>query len=89
MKMELEETVALASSHAIRGARYWSWKHIAGFNGKLGNPANGSQRFPPGHCPAATIGAGVRHELGAVTPADFQTPAGYANGPRSLHDDMT
>jgi hypothetical protein len=41
MKMELEETVALASSHAIRGARYWSWKHIAGFNGKLGNPANG------------------------------------------------
>ena len=40
MKMELEETVTLASSHAIRGARYWSWKHIAGRNGRLGDPAN-------------------------------------------------
>ncbi len=40
MTMELEEAVTLTSSHAIRGARYWSWKHIAGFNGRLGNPAN-------------------------------------------------
>ena len=40
MTMELEEAVSLRSSHAIQGARYWSWKHIAGFNAKLGNPAN-------------------------------------------------
>jgi len=40
MTMELEETVSLRSSHTIQGARYWSWKHIAGFNGKLGNPSN-------------------------------------------------
>jgi hypothetical protein len=40
MRIELEETVKLRSSHAIQGARYWSWKHIAGFNGQRGNPAN-------------------------------------------------
>jgi hypothetical protein len=40
MTFELDETVTLAKSHPIRGARYWSWKHIAGINGQLGTPAN-------------------------------------------------
>jgi len=40
MKLELEETVTLGSSNAIRGARYWSWKHIVGINGRGGSPAN-------------------------------------------------
>jgi len=40
MRMELEATVALRGPHPIEGARYWSWKHIAGNNGRGGSPAN-------------------------------------------------
>jgi hypothetical protein len=40
MEMELSRTAALASSAAIRGVRYWSWKHIAGLDGRGGSPAN-------------------------------------------------
>jgi hypothetical protein len=40
MTMELEETVALRATHRILGARYWSWKWIAGFDGQLGHPAH-------------------------------------------------
>jgi|GEM_PF-6199433 len=33
LKIELAETAALRSQGTIRGARYWSWKHIAGMEG--------------------------------------------------------
>lgn len=40
MRMELERALALRASASIRGVRYWSWKHIAGFDGAAGSPAN-------------------------------------------------
>jgi hypothetical protein len=40
MRIELEAAVALRGAHAIEGVRYWSWKHIAGFKGRSGSPAN-------------------------------------------------
>ncbi|MBK8258899.1 MAG: hypothetical protein IPK82_40350 [Polyangiaceae bacterium] len=40
LTMELRETLTLAATNPIRGVRYWSWKHIEGFNGRLGSPSN-------------------------------------------------
>ncbi|MDJ0722662.1 MAG: peptidoglycan-binding protein [Desulfobacterales bacterium] len=40
LRMELEHTLTLRSSAALRGARYWSWKHIAGLDARGGRPAN-------------------------------------------------
>jgi len=40
MRMELEEALALRTRGNIRGVRYWSWKHIAGLDGRGGTPAN-------------------------------------------------
>lgn len=39
MRLELERTIALRSRAQILGARYWSWKHIRGFDGSGGSPA--------------------------------------------------
>lgn len=40
LRMELEHTLTLRNSATINGVRYWSWKHIAGFNARGGRPAN-------------------------------------------------
>lgn len=39
MELELEKTIALRSRAQVLGARYWSWKHIRGFDGRGGRPA--------------------------------------------------
>ena len=37
----IEHTLTLRASATILGARYWSWKHIAGLDARGGRPANG------------------------------------------------
>lgn len=43
MELELAHTISLANA-GVQGARYWSWKHIAGFDGTGGRPSNASAR---------------------------------------------
>jgi len=40
LELEMERTLALTPGAGIRGARYWSWKWIAGLTGGGGRPAN-------------------------------------------------
>lgn len=40
LRMELEHTLTLRGSATLLGARYWSWKHIAGQDARGGRPAN-------------------------------------------------
>jgi len=40
LRMELEQTLGLRTNANVRGARYWSWKWIAGRNARAGTPAN-------------------------------------------------
>lgn len=40
LRMELEQTLTLRGSATLLGARYWSWKHIAGRDARGGRPAN-------------------------------------------------
>ncbi|HEY3497765.1 MAG TPA: hypothetical protein VGK73_23870, partial [Polyangiaceae bacterium] len=62
LRMELEHTLALPRTAAVQGARYWSWKHIAGLNGNGGAPAQsyglpffrGSLSVSPPALPAAS-----------------------------------
>lgn len=39
MTIDLQETIRLAGENAIRGARYWSWKHLVGIDARGGRPA--------------------------------------------------
>lgn len=41
MRMELERSLALVSTHGVLGVRYWSWKWIAGEDAADGGNANG------------------------------------------------
>ncbi len=82
LRMELEHTLSLRAQSNLQGARYWSWKWIAGTNARGGRPAN-SYSLPFLRTGISSPGAnaawsGTSNGAGSATasrPSAPQTPA--------------